>query len=71
MASRVHIRMTGEDFKALREHLSHDSSNEQFCFALGSRIVRRRNTVVLIKDLFFPERHEMDIQSAGMVRPKR
>ncbi|MCG2658881.1 MAG: ThiF family adenylyltransferase [Kiritimatiellae bacterium] len=71
MRSRVHIRMVSEDFEALRSHLCTDRSIEQFCFALGSSFTRRRSTTILINDLIMPEPHELAVQSAGMVSPKR
>lgn len=71
LGSTVALRFGGRLFDRLREHLSHDRSNEQFAFALCRHINTEEGTTLLVHELFLPTAGDLSEQSGGGVCPSK
>ena len=71
MGSRIAIRMDHQTFNLLQKHLKDDPRVEQFAMALYRPLKSAGGTILLVEMLVLPEKHELAMQSAGGVSPKK
>jgi len=67
----VVLRFAGSLFEALSKHLRADPSREQFAFLLAVPVNTAGGLLLLVQDLFLPERGDLIVQSAGRVEPSK
>jgi molybdopterin/thiamine biosynthesis adenylyltransferase len=65
----VSIRFPREAYEAIRREFAKDKRNEQFAFGLFSQAKTADGTVLVVRDLFFPDEKDMTQQSGGRAVP--
>lgn len=65
------IRLSGATFKHLQQHLSQNPRIEQFAFGLFDRRETSDGPMLIVRDLYLPDKDDLSSQSAGGVTPSR
>lgn len=68
---RTSLRFLGSMFDVLRAHLTSDPDREQFAFLLARPIETADGRLLLVQDVFLPERSDLAEQGALRVAPTR
>jgi len=71
LGKTVRLRLSRPLFKRLKQHLTSDARMEQFAFALFSQARTAEGTILIVRDLFLPDRGDLAEQSAGCVAPTK
>lgn len=67
----VRLRFGRPLFEKLLEHLAADRTNEQLAFALFSQSKTSDGTLLIVRDLFLPDRDDLAEQGPGCVAPTK
>ena len=71
LGPKIVIRFSQVAFKALKKRFLKDRHNEQFAFALFSQAKTAEGTVLIVRDIFFPDEEDMLTRSRFGVCPTK